>query len=770
MSWNPRGPGPRKPMGRRPDHQPLDKVRAPYNFVPLSELVVEPDWADRVSQDVPFSDGVCGRLDLEITPQGPIFVRGEPGVGGKPDRHFRTPDGLVAIPGSSLRGMIRNVVEIASFGRMRRVNDHRYGVRDLHNRDLYGRHMAAIDPRHKQPVPLVCAGWLERNDGDDAGDFPAVIRPCSFAKVHYKTLMAEAKRRGIQGFDPGRRQSAPSKYRAWGDGLSIRVPVRELFHENPQGGPPRVGSFGVVHEEGTPVAGTLVFTGQPSPWSPDMAPKPSGAGNPKQHDFVFYDPREGTPDALKVSKRVFRDFYFVHADAAEQHRMTDGANEELKFWLQRTGWEKGEKGRIPVFFLLDDQSDAARPELRAIGLAMMFRLAYRYSTRELVVKKQGQDKGHFDLADLIFGHVPLDQREDGSAEHRGLKGRVSIGLARPTGDHRDLPAVKAVLGSPKASYYPSYIEQRPGATGGAPPLDGAGKPVYSTYMDDDARVRGWKRYQQLEGVMQPEPPRDARGKVLDASKVQSHFQPIELREGGFLAPIRIHNLRPVELGALLWALDFGGADRALHGLGMAQSLGYGSVRLGVSGNHLRTIDGEPVDLDRARRAFEDYMEQRCTAAGVEGGWRHSRQIYELIALATPGRPAEDLRHMQINHPAFRNEYQLAKTQGLALTAAGDERAWREAKAGFDRARAEADAKAAAAAEAAALAADPDRADRERLERARIGGDHYRLLEDWMAEGGTREDARRALARQVIGKPSKKLVEKRPALAAWIRGR
>ncbi|HFD17052.1 MAG TPA: hypothetical protein ENJ38_12220, partial [Rhodospirillales bacterium] len=44
---------------------------------------------------------------------------------------FRLPDGRYAIPGSSLKGLIRAVVEIAGFGRMRMVDDIRPGLRDI---------------------------------------------------------------------------------------------------------------------------------------------------------------------------------------------------------------------------------------------------------------------------------------------------------------------------------------------------------------------------------------------------------------------------------------------------------------------------------------------------------------------------------------------------------------------------------------------------------------------------------------------------------------
>ena len=50
-------------------------MKAPFNFVPLSDQVVFPDWADKISQDIPFEDGESGTIELKITAQSPIFVR-----------------------------------------------------------------------------------------------------------------------------------------------------------------------------------------------------------------------------------------------------------------------------------------------------------------------------------------------------------------------------------------------------------------------------------------------------------------------------------------------------------------------------------------------------------------------------------------------------------------------------------------------------------------------------------------------------------------------
>lgn len=103
-------------------------VTAPYNFVPLSEHVclakeLDPALDGIPSQDHPIEGGLSGRIDLTLTAHAPILVSWSEG-GGNPKR-FGSIDGVPHIPGSSLRGMVRNVLEIASFGRMGFVDDAR---------------------------------------------------------------------------------------------------------------------------------------------------------------------------------------------------------------------------------------------------------------------------------------------------------------------------------------------------------------------------------------------------------------------------------------------------------------------------------------------------------------------------------------------------------------------------------------------------------------------------------------------------------------------
>src|SRR5690625_5288685 len=112
-------------------------VKSVYNFVPApqEDEVFTPEWANQVSHDVPFSDGESGEIELKITAETPIFIRNghsqddadifeyyQKNPDKKPSEEeqeridqylsFSNYKGKYFIPGSSLKGMFRNVLEI----------------------------------------------------------------------------------------------------------------------------------------------------------------------------------------------------------------------------------------------------------------------------------------------------------------------------------------------------------------------------------------------------------------------------------------------------------------------------------------------------------------------------------------------------------------------------------------------------------------------------------------------------------------------------------
>lgn len=115
---------------------------APYNFVPLPNRIftvadgievngkkIKP-W-EMHDQFVPGT--YSGWIDLTIKTLTPLFIRGatiqdEHGSWDTRDARlrpepYRTQDGTPAIPGSSLRGMIRTLVEILSFSKIQPVTE-----------------------------------------------------------------------------------------------------------------------------------------------------------------------------------------------------------------------------------------------------------------------------------------------------------------------------------------------------------------------------------------------------------------------------------------------------------------------------------------------------------------------------------------------------------------------------------------------------------------------------------------------------------------------
>ena len=649
----------------------IDRIRAPYNFVPVAPRVVFPTWANKTPfegqveprddfhpHDRPFEDGISGTLRLEVEALTPIFVRGS----NDEERFFAMPDGAMAIPGTSLRGAIRNVFEIATFSKMNRVANRRYGVRDLTPgaRHIYGEHMARL--HEGKTIPLVNAGWLSMTDAEnpDAGpdEVVATIRLCHFAKIHYSKLMKEA---GVRGFTfyPGQPQRAVDKYRDWRGDLSLTVPVNTV--NRPFRG--CLSGYGVVGTGPIGRTGTPVFTGQPQLWREGTDDRSN-----KQNDFVFFD---GPERSFDVTRQLLDDFEFIHSDSGQQHRATTKPNKEWEYW--KGAYQSGKK--VPVFFLMEEDQCT----IRAFGLAMMFKLAYRYSIGEVLERSQPESASDaFDLAETVFGRVATAAAGRRRADEKpppSLRGRISFGPAvprvRPTEFNEP---VTAVLGSPKASYYPNYVEQRGEEVGAPPDSDGDGF-RYVTYQDANAKLRGWKRYRPQDAVLRP---------PLPPGVNQSQFTRFRPLQQGvvFAGNLRVHNLRPVELGALLWALDFGGDSEACHVLGMARSLGYGRVKLKIAKQDCRDMSGAHLDeagLEKCRIAFAAYMEEQCQHLGVPGGWQRSRQIFELLACASPLPPgSEDGRHMLLKHPDrdVKNEFVAAKFAELALSPAGDAETWR----------------------------------------------------------------------------------------------
>lgn len=513
-------------------------IKAPYNFVPLSDKVFFPPWANQVSHDVPFSDGESGEIEVTITAKSPIFVRNHE-VNG--DKYYTTQQGKKIstefcnykgkyyIPGSSVKGMVRNIVEIISFARLQTENK-KFAYRDFN------------EPYYKQKLldntNSIRMGWLRNKQGfweiEDLGKCDSVQNRIKYEEMNISQKDTIKNRR-----------LAEEKYAL-------------VENKNPKHGDRYI-----------------VFTGK--------------VGQ-KNREFIF-------PETKKSNTRYLLEENDIVVKSFKEAYYLDKTNEN-KLWRNvfRERFAKGEK--IPVFFIVNNDS------VESFGLSMLYKLPYKFSIYDGMPKVHTENKEKCDLAELIFGYT---KEVDG--KQKALKGRVQFSHLI-TSQNKSEQRVRKTLSSPRAGYYPMYSK------------DG-------TSMDYPCRISGWKRY----------PVHQQANNASNGSCQSSHKQSIDtcfepLPSGTvFKGKIRFHNLKKVEIGALLTSLSLGlYSNREIYySLGMVKPFGFGKVQINIGFSNSKFKQQEYIDL------FKDTMNNDNAWIGGKPfkKWEMSENIKELLAMMTP---------------------------------------------------------------------------------------------------------------------------------------
>jgi len=125
-------------------------MKAPYRFVDLNKKVVYPEWSEKVFHDVPLKDPKSGELELKITAITPVYIKDS-----ESDEFFNF-NSTYMIPGSSIKGMLRSIVEVLSFSKLD-TDDQTFAYRDL-NHPSYKRKMMNTNK--------IYHGWLFKQGGE----------------------------------------------------------------------------------------------------------------------------------------------------------------------------------------------------------------------------------------------------------------------------------------------------------------------------------------------------------------------------------------------------------------------------------------------------------------------------------------------------------------------------------------------------------------------------------------------------------------------------
>jgi len=576
-------------------------IKAPFNFVPLSEKVFFPEWADQISHDIPFEDGESGTIELKITAETPIFVRNghtkeEAEKQTDSYKSFSNINGRYFIPATSIKGAIRNVLEIMSFGKIRLDESSMFAQREWDNENLY--------PMKKEQNNLLC-GYLKRQ-----GTEYSIVDCGKPYRIGHKRIDEKlgqpvfennfSQNKGIdlnkeiflsnKKFDP---KTAIYKYELL---KQFDLLEKSKFDYDTEYCNEYKGNRLIFSSNGKFV-GRLVLTGQPDKWAwprPKQLTKNAG----KYYEFVFLQPEKES--IIELSENEFKHFKFIYLESPEWER--------AKILLEKEG--------IPVFFRKDKKG-----RIKDIGLAFLYKLPYDKSPFDTLSEDHRKENKQ-DMADCLFGFT-----NNGKA----LKGRVQFSAAFSKNAKED-DNVILTLGGPKASYYPIYIKQ-----------DGSKGTTlnYDTY--NNGKLSGWKRYlvrKNIWGAKEKEDP-----------NLDTIIKPVG-KGAVFIGKIRFHNLKKEELGALLSALTFHNTENCFHQIGQGKPYGFGKAKIEI----LLPQYSEQQKI-HFMASFEEAVSKKIS------DWPVNNSIVQLFTISKEEVIAEDVlfKYMHMDNVKTKNEFITAKS-------------------------------------------------------------------------------------------------------------
>lgn len=580
----------------------MPQISAPYNFVPLNDEVFFPPWASFVSHDIPFKNGLSGKIELEITAESLIFIRGKeedyaPNPEFKQYRFMQDDNGRFLIPGSSLKGEISDVLESLTFSKLSSYSNIRYSQRewDLEN-EIYD----------KTKFADVKGGWLSFNGESYIIKYNKDRNP---GRISHKNIDSKFNTSFQSNFASNRFRLNDPKFKS-------ALKKYELFNTNKL-----VNKFVEYNNNQFRVTdsgdeGTLVFTGQSSKrqqrkdrhthellFENDGTPKMSG----KYLEFVFWEPNDS--HKLKKDDIRIKSFFSAYYDG-------DSSNESIDWKESKKKLEQGDC--IPIFITLDND------EIAHFGLSMLYKLPYDNSIKELLGDDHKDER--LDFNECLFGNI----------DNNKLKGRVHFGHFFSESAEED-SLFTAVLGSPKPSYYPFYIQQdfKENTT--------EIRDRFQTY--NDGEISGRKRY----------PIRNCVNDILAnqaPNKLTTSFFPLK-KGTKFIGCITFHNLLSEELGGLLSALTFHKQGKNYyHSIGMGKPLGLGKCKLDILSIEIdKKVDDIESFINEKLSLYEMAMQQ------FKKDWLTSEQLVELLAMAKPVDEQDELlAYMRLSIQPRINDY------------------------------------------------------------------------------------------------------------------
>ena len=574
-----------------------NRVHAPYNFVPFSNRVMVRYAAP---EDLPPHDRIdpelkTGEIHVTLRAETPVFV------GDGNEQFFQDAAGRYAIPGASLRGLIRENMQILGMGLVR-------GGEDVEDVQIFFRKMAdakgsvngqlktyyhevlgvetrkaAGGPRDQKGKPKtssipkhVRAGWL-RKDGNTYIIYP--VRG-GYLRISRKDELAAPWKDAFARY-------VDVAYRTAGDRIAALTEAGKAEPDMKRG--------------------VLLCTGK-------------YVGREPNHLYLF--PEEPDPEAEPVEVSA-ADILSYTADWEGRVNSLKGFRYDPGFWaLPREGEKKA------VFYTRFNGHTF-------FGMSLYLRVGHRFPL------SAGLPDKHKALAEeetpvLDYPHAVLGF----AGKQDAYRSRVSFSDLPVRGEAQTAQEVKVILGQPKPSYFPGYVRKG------------------DHYSEEEGfQLRGYKQYWMKEKA---DPPAAEQGK----EKVSSTLRPLSAGTV-FSGVVRYRNLHEDELGLLLWALRLEKGCFQSVGMGKPYGFGRMTLTVDAlreyrpeelyRGFGTRTSEPDGGAVERYISAYVKYVDQAFRKPGAASGKKKGKDfslreqgwLRDFLFLRSSVRPAGEMGYMEL---------------------------------------------------------------------------------------------------------------------------